>query len=154
MKTITVKVSNSKYWNLHKEASKKGCSINTIASAKLLGKLEKQPTPLVERIDGNAGKQPLNGSINPRDRNIVPLCLCLLRCSFHCTVGGFFLPHHWIHIKRLNVTRGDISNSTPLAELENQIPHGYQILESSNVARGDISFEAALKVLSTSPFLL
>jgi hypothetical protein len=41
MKTLTIKVSDSKYWKLQKEATKKGCSINTIASAKLLGKLEK-----------------------------------------------------------------------------------------------------------------
>jgi len=42
MKTITVKISDSKYWSIQKEASKKGCSVSTIASAKLLGKLEKK----------------------------------------------------------------------------------------------------------------
>jgi hypothetical protein len=38
MKTIAVKITDSKYWQLQKEASKKGCSISTIASARLLGK--------------------------------------------------------------------------------------------------------------------
>jgi hypothetical protein len=35
MKKVTVYVTDSKYWQLQKEASKKGCSVSTIASAKV-----------------------------------------------------------------------------------------------------------------------
>jgi hypothetical protein len=56
---------------------------------------------LVERIDGNAGEQPLNGSINPRDRTSVLFLYASIGAPSIASVEAFLCLNNWIHMQRL-----------------------------------------------------